>query len=136
MSREGETSQDDKKVTADEQNARLVGTKRSLQEKLNMSELSGDDGGDEEMDDELDLDPEKRKELRKLRRVMANRRSARESRERQKKLLSDLQESVESLASENANLSKENTTLRQELATLIEQSGGAASLGMLPNIQV
>jgi len=137
MIRDGEaTSKDEKNDTADEQNARLAGTKRTLQQTHTMSELSGDEGGEDEMDDDLDLDPEKRKEVRKRRRVMANRRSARESRERQKKLLTDLQESVESLASENANLAKENITLRQELATLMEKSGGAASLGMHPNIQV
>ena len=138
MSREGEAPfQDEKNDSANEQSApRLVGTKRTLQQTRSMAELSGDEDGEDEMDDDPDLDPEKRKEVRKLRRIMANRRSARESRERQKKLLTDLQESVESLASENANLAKENITLRQELATLMEESGGAASLGMLPNIQV
>ena len=84
---------------------------------------------------DFELDPEKRREVRKMRRVMANRRSARESRERRKKLLTDLQESVESLTSENANLTKENLALRRELATLIEQSGGANALSMIPNIQ-
>ena len=94
---------------------------------------SADDA--KEGDDDFELDPEKRREARKMRRVMANRRSARESRERRKKLLSDLQESVESLTSENTTLTKENLSLRRELASLIEQSGGAASLSMIPNIQ-
>ena len=84
---------------------------------------------------EFELDPDKRREVRKMRRVMANRRSARESRERRKKLLTDLQESVESLTSENATLTKESIALRRELASLIEQSGGASSLSMIPNIQ-
>ncbi|KAL3933221.1 MAG: hypothetical protein SGARI_003754 [Bacillariaceae sp.] len=86
-------------------------------------------------EDDFELDPEKRREARKMRRVMANRRSARESRECRKKLLSDLQESVEGLTSENTTLTKENMSLRRELASLIEQSGGAASLSMIPNIQ-
>jgi regulator of replication initiation timing len=49
--------------------------------------------------------------------------------------MSDLQESVESLTSENTTLTKENLSLRRELAALIEQSGGTASLSMIPNIQ-
>jgi hypothetical protein len=92
--------------------------------------------GDAESDlQEFELDPDKRREVRKMRRVMANRRSARESRERRKKLLTDLQESVESLTSENKSLTKENLSLRRELASLIEQSGGQGSLNMIPNIQ-
>ena len=84
---------------------------------------------------DYELDPDKRREVRKMRRVMANRRSARESRERRKKLLTDLQESVENLTSENASLTKENLQLRRELASLIEQAGGAAALSSIPNIQ-
>jgi hypothetical protein len=109
----------------------LSGSKRSAHP--GDASESGDDGKDG--DDDFDLDPEKRREARKMRRVMANRRSARESRERRKKLLSDLQESVESLTSENTVLTKENLSLRRELASLIEKSGGAASLSMIPNIQ-
>merc|ERR1712151_902207 len=56
---------------------------------------------------EYELDPDKRKEARKMRRVMANRRSARESRERRKKLLTDLQDSVKTLTDENVTLTKE-----------------------------
>ena len=107
-----------------------AGTKRSNPDESKEIEdaISGDVN-------EFELDPEKRREVRKMRRVMANRRSARESRERRKKLLTDLQDSVESLTSENANLTKENLSLRRELAMLIEQSGGAGALGMIPNIQ-
>ena len=100
---------------------------------------AGGDSGDEQGDggnlQDFELDPDKRREVRKMRRVMANRRSARESRERRKKLLTDLQESVESLTSENATLTKESIALRRELASLIEQSGGASSLNMIPNLQ-
>jgi len=123
------------KSEADDEGGKITGSKHSLDEKPNVSEFSGDEEAGEEDMDEFNLDPEKRKEVRKMRRVMANRRSARESRERRKKLLTDLQESVESLSTENADLAKENMALRQELATLIEQSGGAASLGMPPNTQ-
>jgi hypothetical protein len=111
----------------------LAGSKRSRPDKP-ISELTSEELAAADMN-EFELDPEKRREVRKMRRVMANRRSARESRERRKKLLTDLQESVESLTSDNANLSKENLALRRELAALIEQSGGAASVSMIPNIQ-
>lgn len=111
----------------------LAGSKRSLNGKP-ISELTTEELATADLN-EFELDPEKRKEVRKMRRIMANRRSARESRERRKKLLTDLQESVESLTSDNANLTKENLALRRELAALIEQSGGAASLSMIPNIQ-
>ena len=84
---------------------------------------------------EFELDPEKRREARKLRRIMANRKSARESRERRKKLLTDLQESVHTLTNDNTTLTKENLSLRRDLATLIKQSGGASALSMIPNIQ-
>ena len=91
---------------------------------------SGDDNGDggSEMAD-YELDPDKRREARKMRRVMANRRSARESWERRKKLLTDLQDSVESLTAENASLTKENLALRKELASLLQQSGLAGVNG-------
>lgn len=113
----------------DRSSSQTSGTKRSTPESN-----STEEGNPENLND-VELDPERRKEARKMRRVMANRRSARESRERRKKLLLDLQESVESLTTENAELSKENLTLRQELASLVEQAGGVASLSMIPNIQ-
>jgi len=84
---------------------------------------------------EFELDPEKRREARNMRRIMANRKSARESRERRKKLLTDLQDSVQTLTTDNTTLTKENLSLRRELATLIKQSGGTSALGMIPNIQ-
>eukprot|EP00980_Cylindrotheca_fusiformis_P024101 scaffold11529_cov108-Cylindrotheca_fusiformis.AAC.1 len=105
------------------------GNKRSTPDR---GDSDGTDGNDL---NDVELDPEKRREVRKMRRVMANRRSARESRERRKKLLVDLQDSVENLTSENADLSKENLSLRRELASLIDQSGGVGSLNMIPNIQ-
>lgn len=100
--------------------------------------LSGSKRGVDDVIDEqneFELDPEKRHEARKMRRIMANRRSARESRERRKKLLTELQDSVQTLTSDNTTLTKENLSLRRELASLIEQSGGTAALGMIHNIQ-
>ena len=113
----------------------ISGSKRSQpnQDLGDSEDLGSSVDGNEAQD--FELDPDKRREARKMRRVMANRRSARESRERRKKLLTDLQESVESLTSENASLTKENLALRRELASLIEQSGGQSSLSMIPNLQ-
>ena len=65
---------------------------------------------------------------KKLKRVMANRRSARESRERRKKLLSNLETSVDILSKENANLMRENNELRQQLASLLPQAHGSFPL--------
>lgn len=82
-----------------------------------------------EVDDDIvdDIDEEKYQyqntEIRKLRRVMANRRSARESRERRKKLVEDLQKSVDKLAAENNEIAQANRLLQQELMVLIQHSG-------------
>ena len=86
-------------------------------------------------ENEFELYPQKLRVARKMRCVMANRRSARESRERRKKLLTDLQDSVQTLTTDNTTLTKENLSLRRELASLIEQSGGPSALSMIPNIQ-
>eukprot|EP00934_Nitzschia_sp_Nitz4_P000084 Nitzschia sp. Nitz4//scaffold61_size107673//40506//41009//NITZ4_004231-RA/size107673-processed-gene-0.182-mRNA-1//-1//CDS//3329555698//84//frame0 len=110
-----------------------AGTKRRNPDKP-IEELTAEELAESEVN-EFELDPDKRREVRKLRRVMANRRSARESRERRKKLLTDLQESVEDLTTENTALSQENLNLKRELASLVEESGGSASLSMIPNIQ-
>ena len=119
----------------------LIDLKRS-DKKMDLSELKESGGVVEELlqvtetteNNEFELDPEKRKEARKMRRIMANRRSAKESRERRKKLLTDLQDSVLTLTSDNTTLTKENLALRREMASVIEQSGGIANLSMIPNI--
>ena len=109
----------------------VSGNKRSASETTE----KGKDGEAIPDPNDFELDPEKRREARKMRRIMANRKSARESRERRKKLLTDLQESVETLTSDNSTLTKENLALRRELVTVIRQSGGVSALGMIPNIQ-
>ncbi|VEU39310.1 unnamed protein product [Pseudo-nitzschia multistriata] len=119
-------------MAGEKQDASLAGNKRDSTGETE-GDKSGAVGGDDQ--NEYELDPEKRREARKMRRIMANRRSARESRERRKKLLTDLQDSVENLTTDNAVLTKENFSLRRELITLVEQSGGVASLSMIPNIQ-
>jgi len=83
---------------------------------------SGSDNGDNAGD------KKKRSDARKMRRIMANRRSARESRERRKRLLEDLQASVDKLAAENTEVAKANLAMRQELVRLLQESGLAAAL--------
>ncbi len=56
---------------------------------------------------------------KKMDRVLANRRSARRSRERRKKLQQNLEISVAFLSRQNDELSRENNTLKQELRVLI-----------------
>lgn len=110
----------------------VSGNKRSASETTEKSK----DGEANPDPNDFELDPEKRREARKMRRIMANRKSARESRERRKKLLTDLQQSVETLTSENSSVTKENLALRRELVTVIRQSGGVSALqGLIPNIQ-
>ena len=79
-------------------------------------------------DNESPGDKKKRSEARKMRRIMANRRSARESRERRKRLLEDLQISVDKLAAENTEVAKANLAMRQELVRLLQESGLSAVL--------
>lgn len=52
-------------------------------------------------------------------RVMANRRSARESRERRKKRMDFLEKAFETLTKENAEVVRENCSLRQQISSLL-----------------
>ena len=56
---------------------------------------------------------------KKMDRILANRRSARRSRERRKKLQQNLEISVAFLSRQNEDLSRENGMLKQELQVLI-----------------
>jgi septal ring factor EnvC (AmiA/AmiB activator) len=56
---------------------------------------------------------------KKMDRILANRRSARRSRERRKKLQQNLEVSVSFLGRQNEELSRENNMLKQELRVLI-----------------
>lgn len=67
-------------------------------------------------------------EDKKMKRVMANRRSAKESRERRKQLLTDLEASVDILTKENTALSAENAELRKQLVLLLPQARANMSL--------
>ena len=60
----------------------------------------------------------KTQEEKKMDRILANRRSARKSRERRKKLQENLELSVSYLSKQNEELSKENELLKQEMQTL------------------
>jgi hypothetical protein len=71
---------------------------------------------------------------KKWKRVMANRLSAKESRERRKQLLTDLEGSVEILANENSSLTAENAELRKQLASLLPQD--RANMPLFPQAQM
>jgi hypothetical protein len=60
-------------------------------------------------------------DLKKQKRVLANRRSARESYQRRKKLFSELESAVSTLSTNNSDLVKENSKLRQQVMDLHEQ---------------
>lgn len=133
MSTSDEKQVDPEDVSEESTTTSQAGSKRSFPDRP-VSELTAEEQVDADSN-AVELDPEKRRDVRKMRRVMANRRSARESRERRKQLLTDLQDSVESLTSENSSLTKDNLALKRELAELIEKSGGIAALSSIPNLQ-
>jgi hypothetical protein len=87
----------------------------------------GSDNGEQETNEE-DKDSTKPDEVRKKRRVLANRRSARESRDRRKRLLSDLRRSVDTLTADNSELAKSNLALGQELEQILQECGLTATL--------
>jgi hypothetical protein len=60
---------------------------------------------------------------KKMKRVLANRRSARESYQRRKKMFSELEGAVTSLTKENAGLADENKKLRRQVMGLHQQLG-------------
>lgn len=61
-------------------------------------------------------------EQKRMKRVLANRRSAKESRERRKNLLAELEEQVDSLKKENRTLAAENAQLRKQVVLLLPQA--------------
>jgi hypothetical protein len=97
----------------------------------------GSDNGEQENNEE-NQDSNKPNEVSKKRRVMANRRSARESRDRRKRLLSDLQWSVDTLAADNSELAKSNNALRQELEQILQECGLTATLrdSLISNLSI
>eukprot|EP00557_Chaetoceros_sp_GSL56_P007355 CAMPEP_0176492252 /NCGR_PEP_ID=MMETSP0200_2-20121128/8887_1 /TAXON_ID=947934 /ORGANISM="Chaetoceros sp., Strain GSL56" /LENGTH=408 /DNA_ID=CAMNT_0017889777 /DNA_START=53 /DNA_END=1279 /DNA_ORIENTATION=- len=71
---------------------------------------------------------------KKLDRILANRRSARRSRERRKQLQDNLEKSIFLLTKQNQVLSRENNELKQELGHLI-QMYNKISLDVLANLE-
>jgi hypothetical protein len=70
-------------------------------------------------------------EQKKWKRIMSNRRSAKESRERRKKFLVDLSEAVEALTKENVNLSAQNSELRRQVEILLPQVEARTNLSSM-----
>lgn len=70
---------------------------------------------------------------KKMKRIMANRRSARESRERRMRHLANLETTVDALSKENATLSRENERLHHQIIVLLQENANLrASYGMSP----
>ena len=90
----------------------------------------------------------KTQEEKKMDRILANRRSARKSRERRKKLQENLELSVAFLSKQNDELSKENELLKQEMQVLknllfgrmnfngVGPSNAGGSGGLLPPVSL
>lgn len=64
---------------------------------------------------------EETEEEKRIRRIMANRKSAKESRDRRRKLLNTLSKQVEVLAAENESMARANSDLRSQTQFLKEQ---------------
>lgn len=95
------------------------------------------DSGDASSDGE-NPDPKRPRtqEEKKLDRILANRRSARRSRERRKQLQENLEKSVILLTRQNEDLSRENDMLKQELRVLLNVFNGKRNLGTAPSTAV
>jgi bZIP transcription factor len=60
---------------------------------------------------------------KKMKRILANRKSARESYQRRKRMFSELETTVTTLTKSNTELMRENQSLRQEIMALRQQLG-------------
>mmetsp|Transcript_8426 Transcript_8426/g.12209 ORF Transcript_8426/g.12209 Transcript_8426/m.12209 type:complete len:180 (+) Transcript_8426:503-1042(+) len=87
---------------------------------------------DEASPDSSDIKVRHVQDDKKMKRILANRRSARESYQRRKKLFSNLETSISEMRKENGKLVDENLQLRQqkaELQRLLEQRLGISLCG-------
>ena len=75
-------------------------------------------------------------EQKKLDRILANRRSARRSRERRKQLQENLEKSVLLLQRQNEKLSQENASLKKDLNFLISLLSNDRNIAELPSSRV
>ena len=73
---------------------------------------------------------------KKWKRVMANRLSAKESRERRKKLLTGLEGSVQILSKENSILAAENAELRKHISLLLPHARANMTLAYQAQLQL
>eukprot|EP00540_Astrosyne_radiata_P011622 CAMPEP_0116853036 /NCGR_PEP_ID=MMETSP0418-20121206/17660_1 /TAXON_ID=1158023 /ORGANISM="Astrosyne radiata, Strain 13vi08-1A" /LENGTH=208 /DNA_ID=CAMNT_0004485335 /DNA_START=171 /DNA_END=797 /DNA_ORIENTATION=+ len=67
--------------------------------------------------------PMSEEERKRLKRVLANRRSARESYQRKKRMFSELETLIDKLSKENQTLNRENVELRRQVTDLRQQIG-------------
>lgn len=81
-----------------------------------------EEGEDEEQQNNLSKCAALSPEQKRMKRVLANRRSAKESRERRKNLLAELEEQVDTLKKENRTLAAENAQLRKQVVLLLPQA--------------
>lgn len=89
--------------------------------KRNADQVSDDSSSSSSpaQDDSMHNKRSKTQEEKKLDRILANRKSARRSRERRKQLQDNLEKSVFLLTSQNEDLSRQNDQLKQEVRNLM-----------------
>jgi hypothetical protein len=110
--------------------------------KRNAEEMSDDDSADPTQEEDSCSDAgtsgtnsnkrAKTQEEKRLDRILANRRSARRSRERRKQLQDNLEKSVFLLTKQNEDLSHENDGLKQDVRNLMSLLNEKRSLGSSP----
>jgi hypothetical protein len=114
----GEILEATAKMSSEEQDDFEVAEPSSKKRKTSSdSEDACDDDQDPKDSDKDSTEPPN--DGRNWRRVLANRRSARESRERRKKRMEVLEKAVEALTTENAEVVRENRSLRQQISSLL-----------------
>jgi hypothetical protein len=96
---------------------------------------SGGSGNGAQATNEKEQYTNKTDDFRKWR-AMANRGSARESRERRKRLLSNLHRSVDKLTADNIELAQSNLALRQELEQILHECGLTLPSSLLSNLSI
>lgn len=112
-------------------------TIQNLLNKRKVEDNNHDESGNTSSNSNTEDDPEPKRprtqEEKKLDRILANRRSARRSRERRKQLQENLEKSIILLTRQNEDLTRENDMLKQELRVLLNVFNGKRNIGSVPS---
>lgn len=121
----------------DDSNTDNNGNNEKMSEQFQSDADSKEETQDNEFSQEADniissKNGESKYDEKKMKRILANRRSARASYQRRKRMFSSLETTITSLRKENTDLVDENKKLRQQVMLLQQQ----LSLSLIPNNQI